>query len=83
MVSNRRIQLSAAAVIANGLLALSLLSAQPAFASGCSSNDYFVECGCPISGPINCKTVAGCTATGICENGGICGNGPWSYCTYS
>jgi hypothetical protein len=47
MNAHRKIQLSAAAVIANGALALSLLSPGPASASSCGSKNI----GCQIESP--------------------------------
>jgi hypothetical protein len=60
METKRKVQFSAGAVIANGLLALSLMSPLPALANPCA--DYN-QCGCiNLAG---CQVIAppGCTAT--------------------
>jgi hypothetical protein len=75
----RKIQLSAAAVIANGLLALTTLSPSPALASGCSSHNYSPGCGC-----VTCATFSGCTLQRICTvQPPICGGRIVTICNYT
>jgi hypothetical protein len=80
MVGIRRLQMVAAAVMANGLLALTLGSSQPAFASSCSSNNYMIGCAC--SAGWTCRVVSGCTATKLCLPN-ICAGAQATLCTYS
>jgi hypothetical protein len=70
----RKLQLGAAAVIANGLLALTLMAPRPAMAAACS--DYnFSACGC-----FECPTVPGCTVTRYC--GYLCEGDSLTICWY-
>ena len=78
MTSNRKLQLSAAAVLANGLLALFSMAPNSALAAGCSSNNY-TFCFCD---PTFCRTVAGCTVTGVCAQIG-CGGEERTFCEYN
>lgn len=80
MKTQQRLQLSAAVVIANGLFALGVTGSGPAFASACSSNNYFAGCGCFAQ----CNTVPGCTATRSCVSGlEPCAPFLADICTYS
>jgi len=76
-----KLRLGAVAVIANGLLALTVLSPSPALAAGCVDHDYGAGCGCTQT----CATFAGCTLTQACIviNPSICGGGPVTFCEYN
>lgn len=76
----RRIQLSAVAVVANGLVALATMSPSTALAAGCSSHDYSPGCGCSLT----CANFAGCTTTYTCiPLPQVCGTKGLVRCTYS
>jgi hypothetical protein len=80
MQTKRKIQLSAAAVIANGLLALTAMSPGPALAAGCADHDYVPGCGCPVT----CATFSGCTLTQKCLlQPPVCASHPFTFCTYN
>jgi len=78
MQIKRKIQLSAAAVVANGLLALIVMSPTPALAAGCSDNNYLAGCVCGVQ----CRTVPGCTSQQLCIQL-ICSGRPGQFCRYS
>jgi len=75
MISIRKIQMLAAAVIVNGALALTLMSPQGAQAASCSP---VVMCGpalvCSV-GPQACPSVAGCQVVSV-SCGDTCGTWP-------
>jgi hypothetical protein len=84
MQSLRKIQLSAAAVIANGLLVLGTTTPTTALAAGCADHNYVELCVCAAPGGSRCQTVPGCTVNEQCV--------PWfydmgchisTYCQYS
>ena len=76
----RKLQWGAAAVIANGLLALTAMSPRPALASSCSSHDL-LHC-IDTCEPSVCQPVAGCTLTVLCPN--ACGFGrQGTLCSYN
>jgi hypothetical protein len=84
MEIKRRFQLGSAAVIANGLLALTALSPSPALANPCTGQ--VIPCSC--HNLAYCQSIAkpGCTATSVvCTNlfPPICGsNGIITICHY-
>ena len=80
MNTNRRIQLSAAAVILNGILALSASTPRTAIASSCSDNNYWVGCLCRPAYP--CLPVSGCSGGAICV-AGFCGGIGATFCVYN
>ena len=63
MNAYRRIQLSAAAVIANGALALSVLAPNPALATTCPGVAYTCDANCSFDWLTRCPSIkpAGCT----------------------
>jgi hypothetical protein len=61
-----KLQLGAAAVIVNGLAAMSLVSPSPAFAAGCSTYNYNIEAICAAPPNHLCSSVPGCTLTETC-----------------
>jgi hypothetical protein len=63
MEITRKLQLGAAAVIANGLLALTAMTPTPAFANPCNA---VRKCGCDMN-LADCAAIAppGCTATSV------------------
>jgi hypothetical protein len=77
MESKRKIQFGAAAVVANGLLALSAMHPLPAFANPCSSFD---ACGLPqgactpanATNLCNGRAPAGCTVTSYTCTANLC-----------
>lgn len=80
----RKIQFGAAAVIANGLLALTLMAPEAAHANPCSPQIF---CACGGLSFCQAKAQPGCTATGgaFCKQGsGFCMQ-PLSvtYCEYN
>lgn len=82
MNTTRKLRLTAAAIVSNGMLILSATSSVPAFADACSSNNYFAGCGCLAS--TQCKPVTGCTATKICGAGlAVCGSYLSDLCIYN
>jgi hypothetical protein len=64
METRRKIQFGALAVVANGLLALTLLSPRPALANPCSNQNVCVGTCVTVA---YCQSIAqpGCTATGV------------------
>jgi hypothetical protein len=80
MQAKRKIQLGSLVVIANGLLALSMLGSNVALASTCSGNDR-VWCSCTVP----CPQVSGCTlTTGTCFPGlAQCEGLPAVVCEYN
>jgi len=64
MYTKLKLQLSAAAVIANGVLALVALAPESAIASSCSSHNT-IKCSCAAN---VCPQVPGCTLAPICLN---------------
>jgi hypothetical protein len=85
MLIKRKIQFGAAVVIANGVLALTVLTSQPAFANPCGEQ---AKCASACQNLSYCQSIAlpGCTATSvtclrtpiICSNGG-----PLTECFYN
>jgi hypothetical protein len=90
---NRKIQLIASSVIANGALALGLLSSSPALATTCGHTEYCVPlstCQNDISSYCALRTPAGCTfdlGGSFCEYPvpEECSEGQWYYvvCDYT
>lgn len=77
----RRWQLSAAVVIANGLVALAATAPRLALAEACPSN-YYVGCSCLPS--VQCTVVPGCTVTKMCLPGLVlCPGTTTDVCVYS
>jgi hypothetical protein len=82
MQVQRKVQLVAAAVLLNALVALSALTPRVAHATTCnpvSSCDF-----CPTSlATCNLYAPAGCTATSYtCVTGKLCGGAPYGVCDY-
>jgi len=87
MKMNRKIQLTAAAVIANGALALGLLSPSPAFATTCGPYDTCISnvtCNNVQANAYLCKSFRpGCTYLGnICTYNGCVGSQEHLTCYY-
>jgi hypothetical protein len=70
MNTQRKLQLCAATVIANGLMALGAMTPTAALAAACTANTFTV-CLNP-SCSVTCPAVSGCTVTKYC-NVPICG----------
>lgn len=80
MDTQRKLQLSAAAVIANGLVVLGAMAPSSAFAAACSDHSYAVICdGCTSS----CMPVSGCTLTKMCFSVPPCEFTVSTVCGYS
>ena len=79
METKRKLQFGAAAVTANALLALGLLSASPAFASCAISHKNVCVCqtiaGCQVLAPPGCTAVSSTCTPFQCPGGfvNICG----------
>ena len=83
METKRKLQVGATAVIANGLLALSLMTPRPAFANPCAAQIVCAVC----QTLAYCQSIAkpGCTATSVTcpTNQPICKpTGVYTYCQY-
>lgn len=76
MDTQRKLQLGAMLVIANGLVAL---GATPALAAACSDNNTVFLCDSCAS---SCPLVSGCTATKICPTI-LCAGRFSTVCSYS
>lgn len=63
MNRQRKLQLGAAAVIANGLIALGAMTPTPAMAAACGDNNRVILCDWCAS---SCPLISGCTASKIC-----------------
>jgi hypothetical protein len=80
MNTKNKIRLGAAAVVANGLLALVAMAPRPALADSCAGNNYALPCDCSTGA---CRTIPGCTLYAFCAPI-ACGTGQLSTaCTYS
>jgi hypothetical protein len=85
MEIKRKIQIGAAAVVANGLMALAALQPRAALAVSCTDRGI---CGCGYT-LANCQAIAppGCTATSlVCALNYSCGfasMSPFTICRYS
>jgi len=77
MISTRKIQLLAAAVIANGALALMMMSPQDAQAASCGSVTSCAPAIACTFGPQACAPISGCQVVSI-SCGAICNNWPIS-----
>jgi hypothetical protein len=62
MKVQRKLRLGAAAVIANGLIALSATAPNPALAAACSDNNHYNCDSCTAT----CPSVSGCTTNSYC-----------------
>ena len=80
MNSNVKLRLCAAAVIANGILALSAIAPSSARASACSDHDRAF---CDVCGASLCPTVPGCTLNASCINNLPPGCSISEFCIYS
>jgi hypothetical protein len=63
MNTQRKLQLGAAAVIANGIVALGTMAPVPAVAAACNSHALVYCHTCNLS---LCQPVSGCTLTALC-----------------
>jgi hypothetical protein len=79
MNTQRKLQLCAAAVIANGLMALGAMTPTAALAVACSDNNFGV---CNELCLTTCPPVSGCTVTKICLPPPVC-DVTGTYCSYS
>jgi hypothetical protein len=82
MVTKRRLQLGAAAVIVNGLLALSAMAPTPAVAASCTTQLFCGFCGnlsfCQAHAQPGCTATSGtCAGTGGCPPSHV-----WTICQY-
>jgi hypothetical protein len=78
MKTNRKLQLGAAVVFANGLLALMTLAPRPALANPCAEITDCASTFVCSNGLATCQHWAqsGCTATSFTCTGGFCPVGP-------
>jgi hypothetical protein len=88
MTRHRKVQISAVAAIANGVIALNLVASDSALANSCQTKIVGVPCGGLSQAQLNstcAQAEPGCTVKlAVCTRGSpICGFEPYVLCAYN